>query len=97
MTASRKDTKRLALLLGFTFAITALSMTPAPCFAKTRPPIEAGDPDIGNEKPRGRAQVATTDLMDTPTSRTVAPNVQTYEWLRFLTLVSYELRTLYRF
>jgi hypothetical protein len=92
MTASRQDTKRLALLLGFALAITVLSIVPAPCSAKTRPPIEAGDPDIGNEKPRDRAQVATTHLVDTPTFRTVDPYVQTNEWLRLLTFVS-----LYRF
>ena len=40
----------LSVLLVFLICST---IAPAVAMAKTRPPVEAGDPEIGNEKPRG--------------------------------------------
>ena len=40
----------LSALLVF---LTYSTIVPTVATAKTRPPVEAGDPEIGNEKPRG--------------------------------------------
>lgn len=59
-----KASRRLLLMvsLGLTCCLVLVVTTPA--VAKTRPPIEAGDPDVGNTKPqdgpRGTMSFSTT-------------------------------------
>lgn len=86
--------KLLALSFGLAISLAPLITVATPCQAKTRPPIEAGDPDIGNEKPRGSAQV--TVLVKGPAIHETAA-FERYEGLRFLSFVFYALRSLYRF
>jgi hypothetical protein len=94
--ASRNQTRMrlLAPFLALAISIALLTNVATPCLAKTRPPIEAGDPDIGNEKPRGSAQG--TVLLE---GRAIheATAAERYESLRFLSFVFYGLRSLYRF
>ena len=50
---------RLAFYL-LVVAFSLLGQLCPPAYAKTRPPVEAGDPDIGNNKPLGDPRVAST-------------------------------------
>ena len=54
MKASCTVRYRSSLFVAAAIAVSLMSagLQPNPCLAKTRPPVEAGDPDIGNDKPR---------------------------------------------
>jgi hypothetical protein len=97
MTASRKQTRKrkcpLPLLLALTITPLALQIASTQCLAKTRPPIEAGDPDIGNEKPRGASQ-ATTRLIDSQTTISSGQIATNDKWSYLRTLLFYSYRAL---
>ena len=97
MTASRKQTRKrtssLPLLLALTITPLTLQITSTQCLAKTRPPIEAGDPDIGNEKPRGVSQ-ATTRLINSQIASSSGQISTNSRWSYLRTLLFYSYRAL---
>jgi hypothetical protein len=95
MRASLADTRRLRFV--FTTLFLALAMSayaPTHAAAKTRPPVEAGDPEVSNEKPRGGPAAASVALKSDDLS-TLAATKKAWIWQRTLMLIRYHLAIWY--
>ena len=73
-----------ALLVSLALGI----VDPNPATAKTRPPVEAGDPEIGNEKPRDHTAYSLwSGRRETPALRN-----ETRYWERMLLVIRLAIR-----
>jgi hypothetical protein len=73
-----------SVLIALTFGMSV----PTAAVAKTRPPIEAGDPEIGNEKPRPSGAPASSNLKSDLSSNA---HERIDFWRRFVLMVRCQL------
>ena len=99
MMASRSSNSlRVSVLLLTAFStilIVSISL-PESCLAKTRPPVEAGDPDIGNEKPRGSGRVEMVTTRDKEHYMVVREGMKLPSWYRMILSARLGLFSFYR-
>ena len=87
--------RRLPLYLtAFFLTCFAASALTTPGYAKTRPPIEAGDPDVGNNKPQDGPRVSSSMMWTQASTRVEMRKTRLGAWIR--TYLEYLVPTLWR-